>query len=57
MSLEGGVGEEGVEGVWVFPPTISKDILGLGRVYSFPLGEWLMRAVGPEGMMAKGVGA
>lgn len=57
MSLGGGVGEEGVEGVWVFRPTISKDILELGRVYSSPLGEWQMRAMGLEGMMAEGGGA
>jgi len=51
------VGEEGVEGVWAFRPTISKDILGLGRVYSSQLGGWLMRAVKLGEMMAEGVGA
>ena len=48
------MGEEGVEGVWAFRPTISKDILELGRVYSSPLGEWLARAMGLEAMMAEG---
>ena len=57
MSLGGGVGEEGVEGVWAFRPTISKDILGPGRVYSFPLGEWPMKAVKLRGIMAEGGGA
>jgi len=47
----------GVEGVWAFRLTISKDILELGRVYSFPLGEWLTRAVTLGVMMAEEVGA